>query len=98
MALITGWDRGTWGQGTWNSPLPVEVTGVSAAAAIGSVGVVRAVAITLTGVSAAAAIGTAGVGKGVSPTGVQAVAGIGQVLFWNQIIPEQDANWIKIAA
>ena len=29
MANITGWGRGTWGEGAWNAPLAVEVTGVS---------------------------------------------------------------------
>jgi hypothetical protein len=37
MALITGWGRGTWGEGAWNSPLSVALTGVSAATATGSV-------------------------------------------------------------
>ena len=23
---ITGWGRGTWGQGEWSNPIPVEVT------------------------------------------------------------------------
>jgi hypothetical protein len=39
MALITGWGRGTWGEGAWNSPLSVALTGVSAATATGSVAV-----------------------------------------------------------
>jgi hypothetical protein len=37
MALITGWGRGTWNEGAWNSPLSVALTGVSAATAAGSV-------------------------------------------------------------
>ena len=37
MALITGWGRGTWNEGAWNSPLSVALTGVSAATAVGTV-------------------------------------------------------------
>ena len=28
MANITGWGRGTWGQGAWNAPIPVVVSGI----------------------------------------------------------------------
>jgi hypothetical protein len=37
MASITGWGRGTWDEGAWNSPLSVALTGVSASTAAGSV-------------------------------------------------------------
>jgi hypothetical protein len=57
MALITGWGRGTWGEGAWNSPLSVALTGVSAATATGSVAVSGEANLTLTGVSAATASG-----------------------------------------
>ena len=56
MALITGWGRGTWGEGAWNSPLSVALTGVSAATATGSVEV--KIEVPLTGVSAATATGS----------------------------------------
>ena len=36
MANITGWGRGTWGEGAWNAPLAVEVTGVSGTTALGN--------------------------------------------------------------
>ena len=36
MANITGWGRGTWGEGAWNAPLAVEVTGVAGTTALGS--------------------------------------------------------------
>ena len=36
MANITGWGRGTWGEGAWNPPLAVEVTGVAGTTALGS--------------------------------------------------------------
>ena len=28
MANITGWGRGTWGEGAWNAPIPVVVSGI----------------------------------------------------------------------
>ena len=36
MAIVSGWNRGTWNQGAWNTEIPVEITGVSAAASAGS--------------------------------------------------------------
>ena len=36
MSRITGWGRGTWDEGLWDSPLPVEVTGVAATTAVGT--------------------------------------------------------------
>ena len=36
MTNVTGWGRGTWNQGLWDSPLPVEVTGVAATTAVGT--------------------------------------------------------------
>jgi len=79
MALITGWDRSTWNAGTWNSPVPVEVTGVSAASATGSVTVNLPVSISVTGVSAASAIGSASVvvPVTVAVSGVSAASAIG---------------------
>ena len=57
MSLITGWNRSTWNSGAWNSPLPVVVTGVSAASAIGDETVSLPVSFSVTGVSAASAVG-----------------------------------------
>ena len=83
MALITGWDRSTWNSGAWNSPLPVEVTGVSAASAVGSVTVSLPKVVEVTGVSAASAIGSPTVsGKAVvAVTGVSAASAIGSPSF-----------------
>ena len=83
MALITGWDRSTWNSGAWNSPLPVEVTGVSAASAVGSVVISLPVSVSVTGVSAASAIGSPTVsGKAVvAVTGVSAASAIGSPSF-----------------
>jgi hypothetical protein len=79
MALITGWNRSTWNAGAWNSPIPVEVTGVSAASATGSVTITLPVSISVTGVSAASAIGSASVTVSVtvSVSGVSAATAVG---------------------
>ena len=34
---LTGWGRGVWGQAGWGEPIPVEVTGVQASTAVGTV-------------------------------------------------------------
>ena len=36
MAIINGWGRGTWGEGAWSNPLPVDVTGVAGTSALGN--------------------------------------------------------------
>ena len=36
MAQITGWGRLTWGEGPWGEPVPVELTGVAATGAVGT--------------------------------------------------------------
>ncbi len=81
MALITGWDRSTWNSGAWNSPSPVEVTGVPAASAVGSATIIEGTGVTfsVTGVSAASAIGTATAtgASNVSVTGVSAASAVG---------------------
>ena len=94
MALITGWDRGTWNQGAWNSPVSVALTGVSAATAIGSVEV--QIEVSVTGVSAATAVGTVEAQIRVTITGVQAATAVGPPLIWNEIVPGQDADWDPI--
>ena len=81
MSLITGWDRSTWNSGSWNSPLPVVVTGVSAASAIGDETVTVPVSFSPSGVSAASAIGdpTLITNSILSPSGVSAASAIGLV-------------------
>jgi hypothetical protein len=49
MALITGYSRGTWNSGSWNSPSPVLITGENISSAVGNV--------TVTGNSLFSAIG-----------------------------------------
>tara|TARA_R110002111_G_scaffold125716_1_gene190119 strand:+ start:30 stop:428 length:399 start_codon:yes stop_codon:yes gene_type:complete len=76
---LGGWGRSTWNSGTWNTPFTVEVTGVSAATAVGSVQV--DITVPVTGVSAAAVIGTAvATGKAnFSATGLVAATAVGSV-------------------
>ena len=79
MASLTGWDRGTWNEGAWNSPVPLAITGVSAASAVGSVTISLPVTVSVTGVSAASAIGSVSaiVPVTVTPSGVSAASAIG---------------------
>jgi len=88
MALITGWDRSTWNSGPWNGPIPVEVTGVSAASAVGSVTVSLPKVVEVTGVSAAGAVGSPSIsGEAiVSVTGVSAASGTGSITILTNAI------------
>ena len=52
MAIINGWGRGTWDEGAWGTALPVTLTGVSATAAIGGVGVNGNAVATVGGITA----------------------------------------------
>ena len=49
MVDITGWGRGTWSEGPWDSAIPVTVTGVAGTGAVGSVGIVAEANIPVTG-------------------------------------------------
>ena len=81
MALLYGWSRETWssGPGPWSQPAPLVVTGVQAAAEVGSAAFPKTVEVT--GVGAASAIGTSTVVTNaiLSATGVQGAGGIGSV-------------------
>ena len=81
MAIVSGWDRGTWNQGAWNTEIPVEITGVSAAASAGSVTI--AFITNVTGVSAAAGVGspTLITNSLLTPAGVSAAASAGSVTY-----------------
>ena len=76
---ISGWNRGTWNQGAWNEALPVTITGVSAATALGSptIGFVYGI----TGVSAATALGSPTYITNITltPSGVSSVTGVGSI-------------------
>ena len=76
---ISGWNRGTWNEGAWNSPLPVTLTGVSAASAIGSATAAIEGDVSVTGLSAASSIGTPSVFSAASLqiSGVSAASAIG---------------------
>lgn len=78
---ISGWNRGTWNQGAWNNPLPIEITGVSAATAIG--GTTIGFIVSVSGVSAAAGVGSPTYvtvsNVTVSPSGVSAATAAGSV-------------------
>ena len=68
MANITGWGRGTWGQGAWNAPLPVEVTGVAGTTALGSESVLPAISVAVTGVAGTTAVGSESVAASSNTT------------------------------
>ena len=79
MALLYGWSRETWSSGPWSQPAPLAVTGVQAAAEVGSAAFPKTVEVT--GVGAASAVGTSTVVTNaiLSATGVQGAGGIGSV-------------------
>ena len=56
MSNITGWGRGTWGEGAWNSPIAVEVSGISATASLGTAASDTGIVFGITGVAATASI------------------------------------------
>ena len=99
---ISGFGRGTYGQGVWNTELPVIVTGVAGTSALGSETVVAATPITfaVTGVAGTSALGSETVtgGATVVVTGVSATGVIGNILIWSDIDVSQTPNWTKIAA
>lgn len=81
MANITGWGRGTWGEGAWNAPLAVEVTGVTGTTALGSETALPAITVAVTGVAGTTAVGsetvTATETVAVSATGVSGTTSVG---------------------
>ena len=103
MALITGWDRSTWDSGAWNNPVPVEVTGVSAASAVGSTTITIAISFSVTGVSATSVIGVPYISLSnwsviVKVDGVSATSIVNQATVWSIIDTSQTPDWIEIAA
>tara|TARA_R110002074_G_scaffold35137_1_gene96051 strand:- start:647 stop:1381 length:735 start_codon:yes stop_codon:yes gene_type:complete len=74
---VSGWNRGTWNQGAWNDALPIAITGVSAATAVGSP--IVAFVTNATGVSAATAVGSPTVNSDMVfiPSGVSAATAVG---------------------
>ena len=81
MANITGWGRGSWSEGAWNSPLPVVASGVSATASNGSVTVDAEANVPETGLEATSGVGSVTVTgvANVSETGLEATGSVGSV-------------------
>ena len=79
---------------------PVSVTGLSATCSVGTVTVALGVSAFVTGLSATCSVGTVtlSIGSTVSVAGVSATGYVGSVLVWDQIVPNQNPNWIEIAA
>ena len=61
MANITGWGRGTWGQGPWSEPIPVEISGLAGTSALGTITVDAEANVSVTGQSATSAVAGVGV-------------------------------------
>ena len=81
MANITGWGRGTWSSGAWGEAIPVELTGVSATGAVGSVSVVAEANVPATGLQATGNVGsvTVSADANVAVTGEAGTTGLGSV-------------------
>ena len=58
MANITGWGRGTFGQGAWNEPIGVNVGGQQITSGLGTLTINADANITVTGFSITSALGT----------------------------------------
>jgi hypothetical protein len=97
---ISGFGRGTYGQGAWNTELPVLVTGVVGTSALGSETVVSENIFAVTGVAGTSALGseTVAIKVDAAVTGVSATGVIGNILIWSDIDVSQTPNWTKIAA
>ena len=76
---LGGFGRNTWNSGEWNTLFTVTVTGVSSAAAVGSVQI--DITVPVTGVSSASALGAPSVSgiANVPLTGVSSAAAVGSV-------------------
>ena len=84
---LGGWGRQAWNSGSWNTPSTVEVTGVSAATAVGNTQV--DITVPLTGVEASALVGRVNIWQVTVP---------GQDARWDPVTYTQSPNWTKIAA
>ena len=96
---ISGFGRGTYGQGAWNTELPVLVTGVVGTSALGSETVVSENIFAVTGVAGTSALGseTVAIKADVAVTGVSATGVIGNTLIWGDIDTTQVPNWAVIS-
>ena len=77
--MAAGYGRDGWSSGKYGQPTSIEVTGVSATGAVGTV----VIPVSVKGVSATGAVGTVtitqGTGVTVSATGVSATGSVGTV-------------------
>ena len=71
---LGGFGRDTWNSGEWNTPFTVTVTGVSSAAAVGSVQI--DITVPLTGVESASILGRVNIWEEINP---------GQTADWAKI-------------
>tara|TARA_R110001606_G_scaffold374800_1_gene532798 strand:+ start:2151 stop:2420 length:270 start_codon:yes stop_codon:yes gene_type:complete len=84
---LGGFGRNTWNSGEWNTLFTVTVTGVSSAAAVGSVQI--DITVPLTGVESASILGRVNIWEEINP---------GQDADWDPITYTQTPSWAKIAA
>ena len=96
---IGGFGRGTYGQGAWNTELPVIVTGVAGTSALGSETVIAGATFAVTGVTGTSALGsvTLTANADVVGTGVSATGGIGNVFLLTDINTTQVPSWADIS-
>ena len=90
---VSGWNRGTWNQGAWNDALPIAITGVSAATAVGSPTVNSDMVFIPSGVSAATAVGSTEVDIIEVISGVSAVASVGSPIIWMTVNTSQEPHF-----
>ena len=95
---LTGWGRGAWNDGPWDSPTPVVVTQSGATSALGSVTIAGASTLTLTGTSATSSLGTSTVAISISVavTGVTATGFTGEENVWGRVVPNQTTTYSTI--
>ena len=84
---ISGFGRGTYGQGAWNTELPVIVTGVAGTSALGSATVAAAAVVGVTGVAGTGGIGNTLVWGDIDTT---------QIPNWAAISTTQTPAWQDI--
>ena len=58
MAIVDGWGRGTWGESSWGSNIPVVLTGQGLTASLSSVTAISSVTVNVTGQSLTSAVGS----------------------------------------
>ena len=80
MASLTGWSRGTWGEGPFGSALPVSVSGVSSTGSVGSVTLITSQNVPSTGIAGTGTVGSVSIigdAPNISVTGSEATTAVG---------------------